>query len=114
MSERINELLEASPAPRVTEHQVGDEAVTGEYIVRGCLTICILTLKNGFTVVGTSSCASPENFNEEIGRHFALKDAERQVWPLLGFRLKDKLHAEQEANDLVSGLNEGDCEGCKI
>lgn len=116
MSYTIDDLLEASPGPRVTEHQVGNEAVTGEYIVRGCLTICILTLKNGFTVVGTSSCASPENFNEEIGRHYALKDAERQVWPLLGFRLKDQLHKEKEANDLVAGLSGGDddCVGCKI
>lgn len=115
MSDRIKELLEASQFPRVTEEQVGGESVTGEYIVRGTLTICVLTLKNGFTVVGTSSCASPENFNEEIGRHYALKDAERQVWPLLGFRLKDQLHKEKEANDLVAGLGgDDDCVGCKI
>ena len=116
MSERIKELLAASTAPRVTEQQVGGEAVTGEYIHRGVLTICILTLQNGFTVVGQSSCASPENFNEEIGRHYALKDAERQVWPLLGFRLKDQLHKEQMVNELSVGLGslDGDCDGCKI
>ena len=116
MTDRIKELLEASPAPRVTEHQVGSEAVTGEYIVRGTLTLCILTLKNGFTVVGQSSCAIPENFNEEIGRHYALKDAERQVWPLLGFRLKDQLAKEAEANDLVKSLaGDNDCgDACKI
>lgn len=59
------------------------------------LTICILVLKNGFTVVGTSACASPENFNTKVGRAVARKDAERQVWPLLGFRLRDQLAAEQ-------------------
>lgn len=112
----VDDLLEASTGPRVTELQVGNESVTGEYIVRGCLTICILTLKNGFTVVGTSSCAAPENFNEEIGRHFALKDAERQVWPLLGFRLKDQLAKEAEVNDLVKSLaGDDDCgDACKI
>jgi hypothetical protein len=56
-----------------------------------CLTICILVLKNGFTVVGKSACASPENFDRELGRKIAREDAKRQIWPLEGYLLKDKL-----------------------
>lgn len=59
----------------------------------GLLTFCVLVLRNGFTVTGQSACASPENFNAEIGRRIAREDAVRQVWPLLGFRLRDKLAA---------------------
>lgn len=55
------------------------------------LTFCVLTLKNGFTLVGKSAVASPENFNAELGRKIARKDAIEQLWPLLGFRLRDKL-----------------------
>ena len=55
------------------------------------LTICVLVLRNGFTVHGVSACASPENFNEEIGRRIARENAEREIWPLLGFRLRDEL-----------------------
>lgn len=55
------------------------------------LTICVLVLQNGFTVIGKASPASPENFNREIGRKFALEDAKRQLWPLMGYALKDKL-----------------------
>lgn len=55
------------------------------------LTICVLVLKNGFTVVGKSACASPENFNQETGRRIARENAVDQVWPLLGFRLRDEL-----------------------
>lgn len=56
------------------------------------LTFCVLTLRNGFTVTGQSACASPENFSAEIGRKVARADAIRQVWPLLGYALRDRLH----------------------
>lgn len=60
----------------------------------GLLTFCVLVLRNGFTVTGESACASPENFDAEIGRKIARQNAEAKVWPLLGFLLKEKLHAE--------------------
>ena len=55
------------------------------------LSICILVMRNGFTVIGKSAPASPENFNAELGKNFAYEDAVRQVWPLMGFALRDKL-----------------------
>jgi len=58
------------------------------------LTFCVLTLRNGFTVTGESACASPENFDAEIGRKIARQNAVAKVWPLLGFRLRDKLAAQ--------------------
>lgn len=58
------------------------------------LTFCVLTLKNGYTVHGISACAAPEIFDAEIGKDFALKDAKSKCWPLLGFRLRDRLSAE--------------------
>ncbi|AVS68115.1 hypothetical protein C8245_22825 [Paracidovorax avenae] len=57
------------------------------------LTFCVLILRNGFTVTGESACASPENFNAEIGRRIAKENAVAKVWQLLGFRLRDKLTA---------------------
>ena len=58
------------------------------------LTFCVLVLKNGFTVTGESACASPENFNAEIGRKIARENAAEKIWPLLGFRLRDKLSGD--------------------
>lgn len=60
------------------------------------LTFCVIVLKNGFTVTGESACASPENFDEEIGRKIARENAINKIWPLMGYALKQKLH-EQEA-----------------
>lgn len=55
------------------------------------VTICVLVLKNGFTIVGHSACASPENFDAVIGRKVARQDATQQIWPLLGYVLKNVL-----------------------
>jgi len=55
------------------------------------LTFCVLVLRNGFTVTGESACASPENFNAEIGRKIARENAVNKVWPLMGYALREKL-----------------------
>ena len=60
----------------------------------GLLTFCVLVLKNGFTVTGESACASPENFDAELGRMIARANAVAKIWPLLGFSLKQKLAAQ--------------------
>ena len=59
--------------------------------VLGLLTICVLVLRNGFTVVGTSACASPENFDAEVGKR---DNAVREIWPLMGYALKQRLQAD--------------------
>lgn len=57
------------------------------------LTFCVLELKNGFTVTGESACASPENFDAEIGRKIARQNAVAKIWPLMGYELRSKLAA---------------------
>lgn len=59
------------------------------------LTFCVMVLRNGFTVTGESACASPANFDEEIGRKIARQNAVNKIWPLLGFSLRDAIHEGQ-------------------
>ena len=61
------------------------------------LTFCVLVLRNGFTVTGESACASPENFDAELGRDIARKNAVQKIWPLMGYELRSKL--SEQAND---------------
>jgi len=61
------------------------------------LTFCVLVLRNGFTVTGESACASPENFDPEIGRKIARENARNKIWQLEGYLLKQRLH---DASDL--------------
>lgn len=55
------------------------------------LTIAVVVMRNGFTVVGKSACASPENFDAEIGAKIAIADAKMQIWPLMGYALRNQL-----------------------
>lgn len=55
------------------------------------LTFCVLVLRNGFTVIGESACASPENFDEEIGKKIARQNAVAKIWPLMGYELRTQL-----------------------
>ena len=75
----------------------------------GLLTFCVLVLKNGFTVTGESACASPENFDAEIGRNIARQNAVSKVWPLMGYELRSKLANKMEC--ACCGPNEG-CSSC--
>ena len=83
-------------APRVTPEDVDSEIQSEQYhVFEGSqLTVCCLTLRNGYTVTGESACASPANFDTEIGRAVSRNNARNKIWGLLGFRLKDKLLAE--------------------
>jgi hypothetical protein len=55
------------------------------------LTFCVLVLRNGFTVAGQSACASPENFDPEMGRKIARENAIEKIWPLEGYLLKQRM-----------------------
>lgn len=92
-------------APRVTpadiEENIASEhfftASEGVYgkgvhaVPLGLLTFCVLVLRNGFTVTGESACASPENFDAELGRKIARQNAVAKIWPLMGYELRTKL-----------------------
>ena len=75
--------------PKSTVYGQWDEEFPAEL---GLLTFCVLVMKNGFTVTGESACASPENFDPEIGRRVARANAVQKLWPLMGYALKQDLH----------------------
>jgi hypothetical protein len=106
--------LQAKPAPdapRVRPEDIEAEIASEHYFTGAdavpvtlaqfdrlkLLTICVLILRNGCIVVGKSAVISPENFDAAIGRKVARNDAVSQVWPLLGFRLLDRLAGTEAA-----------------
>jgi hypothetical protein len=80
-------------APRITPEQIDAKIAAEDYHVfpGTLLTVCCLTLANGFTVTGESACASPANFNEELGRKIARGHARDKIWALEGYLLKQSL-----------------------
>jgi hypothetical protein len=88
------EILEKGlTAPRITIEHVESCVVGEQYHVfeETTFTVCLLTLKNGFQVSGESACASPENFDAEIGRKIARGNAVQKIWALEGYLLREKL-----------------------
>lgn len=91
--------LEAPPAldslavPRITPEHIAELIVDEQfYVFPGTtLTVCCLTLQNGFNVTGESACASPAYFNAEKGRDIARQNAIQKIWSLEGYRLKSEL-----------------------
>lgn len=83
----------ADIGPRLTPDMIEGKIVNEQYYVfpGTTLTVCVLTLQNGFVVSGTSAAASPENFNEEVGRQIARKNARNKIWELEGYLLREKL-----------------------
>ncbi len=81
-------------APRLNPQHIDDTILTAQhYVFPGTtLTVCCLTLKNGFTVTGESAAASPENFDREIGEQIAYRNARDKIWSLEGYLLRQKLH----------------------
>lgn len=80
-------------APRLSPEKI-DSVIDGVdyYVFPGSmLTVCCLTLKNGYTVTGESACVSSENFNKELGEKIAYGKARDKIWALEGYLLKQKL-----------------------
>ena len=105
----------ANESPKVTIDDIEDNIVSEHYFTAldgvagsygglpnpypdelGLLTFCVLVLRNGFTITGESYCASPENFDAEIGKKIARQNAVQKIWPLMGYALKNKLAFESE------------------
>ena len=106
-------------APRITENAIEDNIASEWYFTAAqgvigappsghndgpvpetlsLLTICVLVLVNGFSVTGTSACASPDNFDADIGRKVARRNALNHIWPLMGYELRTKLHVAEQGS----------------
>jgi hypothetical protein len=86
-------------APRVTQADIEANIRHVEYVtVRSVggqiLRWAIITTLSGYAVVGRPSVAvSPQNDDEEIGKKIALANSKEEMWPLMGYELKTRLHA---------------------
>ena len=82
-------------APRLNPDMI-DAAIASEqyHVFPGTtMTVCALTLRNGYIVTGESAAASPENFDKGIGRKIARDNARNKIWALEGYLLRERLAA---------------------
>ncbi len=94
--DQLKDKLAASPSPaRITPEFLQSKVASSEFtrLGGGTLTVCVLTTVNGYQLVGTSACADPVNYNQEIGEKVAFDNAFKQLWQLEGYVLKNNLWA---------------------
>ena len=91
-------------APRLTPALIDATIDCETYTVlpSGRVTICEMTLKNGFVVLGESSCVSKENFNAELGQKIARENARNKIWELEGYLLKQRLFETQNCTPIAN------------
>lgn len=92
VAERIGVMGEGG-ARKAVDIAMGRDGNLWNQQALGLMTFCVLVLRNGFTVTGESACASPENFDAELGRKIARQNAVSKMWPLMGYALKERLTA---------------------
>jgi hypothetical protein len=87
-------------APRLTPDKIdGQIAKEAYYVFPGStMTVCMLTLRNGFSVIGESAAASPENFDEAIGKKISRDNARNKIWAFEGYALRNALSGRAPFN----------------
>ena len=93
-------------APRVTEESIKAKIADVAYYMPGerHLTVCVITMKNGFSFTGTAAPADARNYDPEVGKRYAYEDAFKKIWSHEGYLLRDKLSSTQAPNDASVGL----------
>jgi len=90
--DQVKDLLAAKTAPRVTEQSIKSRIQNVSYMVVDTTTVCFIEMVNGFRFMGTSTPASAENFDAQIGERYAYDSAFRQIWTHEGYLLREALH----------------------
>lgn len=100
--EKIEEKIKAKGliAPRLTPELVRSKIHSATYAIlpSGKSMVCEITLENGFTVRGDSSCVSIANFDEELGKEISFNDAQGKIWELEAYLLQQRIYEENKAN----------------
>ena len=75
--------------PSISQEMVDDFIVAKEVSTLGDkVTVVRATLRNGFELVESSACVSPENYDEKLGAEICMEKIKDKVWFLLGFLLQ--------------------------
>jgi hypothetical protein len=81
--------------PRLTPLSIDETIMSADFwrVPYTTVTVCALTLRNGYVVIGKSAADSPANFDEDMRIRSAHDDARNQIWALEGYLLRERLSA---------------------
>ncbi|MBO5828745.1 MAG: hypothetical protein J6R59_09870 [Paludibacteraceae bacterium] len=110
--EEYFEKIEEESAPSITPEYVEEIFAKSEIkteTVFGKCTIVSCKLPNGFVIVESSACVSPENYDEAMGIHICFDRIKNKIWELEGYRLQSEIYEnDMEVNECCCGY----CDEC--
>ncbi|WP_408592048.1 Gp49 family protein [Paracoccus marcusii] len=101
-------------APRsVTVEGIEAKIVKEDYFagIGDRLTVCVLTMANGFLVTGESACVDPDNFDLALGQKYARADAFKKLWPLEGYLLREQMMQGRDVTEPATDTGRAADEG---
>lgn len=111
--EQIQEKIVAVHYVRLGTAVMGQNLITEELVDRlNCTTQCILVLKNGYTIIGKSSCVDPAEYDKGMGEQYAYENAFNKIWELEGYVLANLILEKAETAAMMANFAENNkCEG---
>lgn len=97
--QQLQQAIADRPYPKVTAKGIEDRIAKVDYMVlpNSTVTICNITLENGYSIRGESACVDPRNFDMAIGQSLAYKDAFSKIWAFEGYLLAERRFQEQRS-----------------
>lgn len=103
-----------SVAPTITQEYIeailAHSDITVDTVFDKC-TVVTCKLPNGFVIVESSACVSPENYDEEMGISICIDKIADKVWELEGYRLQEELYRNSIGIDIFD-CNDCYCDEC--
>lgn len=102
-SEEVQKILGGQIFPKVTPESIKARITKVDYLTLpdSTVTLCNITIENGFSVRGESACVDPRNFNQEVGKTIAYRNAFDKLWALEGYLLAERRFVSEKAADGV-------------
>ena len=90
--EQLDSAIANRAHEKVTNVGIESRIKKADYFVlpNSTVTMCNITLENGYSVRGESACVDARNFNLEVGQNLAYKDAFSKLWALEGYLLAER------------------------
>lgn len=113
--EEYFEKYEEPKAPTVTEDKIEailDNSNIGVLTAFDKCTIVACQLPNGFVIVESSSCVSPENYDVDMGVDICMERIKNKIWELEEYKLQNELY--EDGYNVLTECPYGcdDCEEC--
>ena len=101
--EELTQAIQAMPYEKVTKEGIERKITKVDYMVLpdSTVTLCNITLDNGYSVRGESACVDKRNFNVEIGKGLAHKQAFDKIWALEGYALAERRLERSKMSDSI-------------